>query len=68
MLPPQYCEYKRYKFARGEKLTHTTQYHDVMVHHAGKAIGYTAEVFVILQLIGTGIAQVRLMRVGGREE
>ena len=56
--PLQYCEFKRYKIAKGEKLTHATQYHDVMSHHAGKIIGYTAEVFVILQLIGTGIAQV----------
>lgn len=37
---------------------HTTQYHDLFAFHAGKIVGYAAEVFIILQCLGTGVAQV----------
>ena len=53
-----YVEYKRAKINEGKWGKHTTQYHDLFAFHAGKYVGYAAEVFIILQCLGTGVAQV----------
>lgn len=57
----QYMERKRklIKDGRWEKARqHATQYHDVLGFHAGKAIRYISQTIIVLQLIGTGTAQV----------
>jgi hypothetical protein len=33
------------------------RYHDVLGHHTARWVGIFAQVFVMLQLIGTGVAQ-----------
>lgn len=58
---PQYLERKRslIKDGRWAKASqHATQYHDVLGFHAGTFVRYTAQVIIVLQLLGTGTAQV----------
>lgn len=55
-----YVEFKRGKVNAGQwhKDRPVSQYHDVLGYHTGKKIAYTAQTIVVLQLLGTGIAQV----------